>query len=50
MQKGFQPCDKNGYPVEPAPGWEGFYYCDDCGRIIEAKTLNVVGTAVPPQF
>jgi hypothetical protein len=42
---GFFPCDRAGNPVEPtAADWpEPLYRCDDCGRIIDGRTLIVVG-------
>lgn len=42
---GFYPCDFNGNIVEPtARDWTSdLYVCDDCGRMIDYKTLKVVG-------
>ena len=42
---GFYHCNLNGDRVEPTEkDWTtGLYVCDDCGRIIDHKTLNVVG-------
>jgi Zn-finger protein len=42
---GFYPCDLNGNIVEPTEkDWKtDLYVCDDCGRIIDYKTLKVVG-------
>ena len=41
--QGFYPCDDKGNEVEPLADWPGLYFCDRCGRIIDAKTLEVVG-------
>jgi hypothetical protein len=40
---GFDPCDIYGNVVEPVRGWGNLYVCDQCGRIIDQKTLEVVG-------
>lgn len=40
---GFDPCDAQGNEMEPVEGWDGLYVCDDCGRIINQDTLEVVG-------
>jgi len=42
-EDGFYPCDKDGNEIEPVEGWEGLYVCDRCGRIIDQKSLEVVG-------
>jgi hypothetical protein len=43
--EGFYPCDLNGNIVEPTEkDWTtDLYVCDACGRIIDFKTLEVVG-------
>lgn len=45
---GFDTCDENGNYLEPmlGNGWNGFYCCADCGRIINQDTLEVVGRKV----
>jgi len=42
---GFRPCDRRGNAVAPtAADWpEPLYRCDRCGRIVDARTLIVVG-------
>jgi len=42
---GFYPCDVKGNEIEPTTGsgWKNLYVCDDCGRIINMDTLDVVG-------
>jgi hypothetical protein len=42
---GFFPCDRQGNEVEPTvEAWpEPLYRCDRCGRIIDSRTLIVVG-------
>ena len=42
---GFYPCDEKGNKVEPtAETWTtNLYVCDQCGRIINCDTLEVVG-------
>lgn len=42
---GFFTCDENGAEVEPTEvEWKtGWYVCICCGRIIDPKTLKVVG-------
>lgn len=42
---GFYPCDFSGDIVEPTErNWTSdLYVCDDCGRMINYKTLEVVG-------
>jgi 2'-5' RNA ligase len=42
---GFNSCDENGHEVEPVEDlWDGkLYVCNSCGRIIDQKTLRVVG-------
>ena len=48
---GFFPCDASGNEVEPTPAdWTtGCYACARCGRIIDQKSLAVVGRSVPPR-
>jgi hypothetical protein len=42
---GFYPCDEKGNEVEPTEeAWKtGLYVCADCGRMIDFKTLAVMG-------
>jgi len=40
---GFYPCEREGNEVEPVEGWQGLYVCGDCGRIIKASSLEIVG-------
>jgi hypothetical protein len=42
---GFYPCTDAGQQVDPTPqAWNGrVYVCDRCSRIIDQRTLNVVG-------
>jgi hypothetical protein len=40
---GFSTCDMHGNEIEPVKGWTGLYVCNDCGRIIDQTTLEVVG-------
>lgn len=42
---GFYPCNEKGDEMEPTIGsnWNGLYVCAKCGRIIDQKTLEVVG-------
>ena len=40
---GFYPCDAVGNEMEPVKDWTGLYVCEDCGRIIQQDTLEVVG-------
>ncbi len=41
---GFYPCDNKGNLIEPDKGvWKNLYICDHCGRIINHKTLRVIG-------
>ena len=47
---GFYPCDEKGNEVEPVEGWNGLYVCADCGRIIEQRSLEVVGQNQKPKF
>jgi hypothetical protein len=42
-EDGFYPSDKDGNQIEPVEGWEGLYVCDRCGRIIDQKSLEVIG-------
>lgn len=40
---GFYPCDEKGNEVEPDEDWNGqLYVCDQCHRIINQDTLEVV--------
>jgi len=43
--KGFSPCDSEGEVVEPTPDdWvTGWFVCEQCGRMIDQHTLDVVG-------
>lgn len=47
---GFYPCDRGGREVAPTPGeWmAGCYVCARCGRIIDQKSLEVLGPSVLP--
>jgi hypothetical protein len=47
---GFYPCDEKGNEVEPVEGWNGLYVCADCGRIIEQRSLEVMGQNPKPKF
>ena len=47
---GFFPCNKEGNEIEPVIGWDGLYVCARCGRIIEQKTLEVVGRNPNPKL
>jgi hypothetical protein len=49
---GFYPCDKNGDEMEPSKGsnWKGLYVCNECGRIIDFETLEVVGQNPNPKM
>lgn len=40
---GFFPCNEQGKQTEPITGWKGLYICDRCHRIINGKTLEIVG-------
>ena len=42
---GFYPCDRDGNQVEPTEkDWlTNWYVCDRCGRVIDNRTLIVVG-------
>ena len=40
---GFFPCDDEGKETEPVTGWKDLYVCAKCGRIIDQKSLEVVG-------
>ncbi len=42
--EGFYPCDKLGNKVDPVGDWGTLYVCDQCGRIIDSDTLEVVGS------
>ncbi len=45
IDQGFYPCDANGNELDPVKGsgWSGLHVCDGCGRVIDQKTLKVVG-------
>jgi hypothetical protein len=43
MAEIFTSCDAQGNEMEPVKGWNGLYVCDDCGRIINQDTLEVIG-------
>jgi hypothetical protein len=49
---GFYPCDKSGNEMEPVKGssWDGLYVCNQCGRIINMDTLEVVGQNPSPKM
>ena len=49
---GFHTCDENGNEVEPLVGsdWENLYVCARCGRIIDMRTLGVVGRNPNPKL
>ena len=49
---GFYPCDKAGNEMEPVKGssWDGLYVCNQCGRIINMDTLEVVGQNPNPKM
>jgi len=48
-KKGFYPCNNRGEVIEPEAGiWSGLYLCDNCGRMINKKTLEIVGNAQTP--
>ena len=47
VSAGFYPCDEHGNEMEPVKGWKNLYVCDDCGRIINQATLEVVGRREP---
>jgi len=40
---GFFPCDEAGNEMDPIAGWKDLYVCADCGRIIDQRTLQIVG-------
>jgi hypothetical protein len=42
---GFTACDGQGNQIEPGRynGWASLYICDNCGRIINENTLEVIG-------
>jgi hypothetical protein len=42
-EDGFFPCDNNGNEMEPTAEWPGAYVCFRCGRMIDPKTLHVIG-------
>jgi hypothetical protein len=46
---GFYPCNAEGNQIEPIAGvWSDLYVCAKCGRIIDQKTLEVIGTNPTP--
>ena len=47
---GFYPCDEKGNEMEPVQGWGGLYVCARCGRIIDQRSLDVVGRNPESQF
>lgn len=49
---GFYPCSKEGNEMEPTIGsnWSGLYVCANCGRIINQKTLEVIGINPEPKM
>jgi hypothetical protein len=47
---GFFPCNKEGDEIEPVTGWDGLYVCARCGRIIEQKSLEIVGRTFKPEL
>ena len=47
--RGFYPCDEAGNEVEPAPPeWNNLYVCDNCGRIIQQDSLQIIGLKLNP--
>lgn len=44
---GFDPCDTEGKYMEPDINWKGHYICTACGRIIEQRSLKVIGRKQP---
>lgn len=49
-QDGFYPCDSKGNEMEPVEGWDELYVCAACGRIIDQRTLEVLGQNPHPQM
>ena len=49
---GFYPCDSEGNEMEPLIGsaWDNLYVCASCGRIINQKTLEVIGRNPKPKM
>lgn len=49
---GFFPCDESGNEMLPDIGsnWMDLYVCARCGRIIDQKTLRVIGQSPHPTF
>jgi hypothetical protein len=43
MAETFHPCDAQGNPVESEEWTTNWAVCDQCGRIIDSVTLEVVG-------
>ena len=52
VSDGFYPCDEKGNEMEPTigSGWESLYVCAKCGRIIDQRTLEVVGRNPEPKL
>jgi hypothetical protein len=48
--EGFYLCDENGNEAEPVSGWGGRYVCARCGRIIDPRSLKVVGRNPRPKL
>lgn len=45
-ESGFYPCNELGEGMEPDETWNGeLYCCAECGKIINQRTLQVVGEA-----
>jgi len=46
--QGFDTCDEKGHFMEPLIGtcWKGLYRCNECSRIIDGDTLQVIGSNV----
>ena len=43
MAQGFYASDIEGNEVMPDDNWADLYTCDNCGRVANGKTLEVVG-------
>ncbi len=43
LGNGFLPCDEDGKETVPDLEWKELYVCNECGKIISSKTLEVVG-------
>ncbi len=44
LDEGFYPCDSWGNDLKSIADWTtGWYVCGRCGRIIDGRTLQVVG-------